>query len=268
MGMADEIYEVLAVKYAHNGRQSSQNFIGGDEHDRPMPLDYFVWVIRNDRRTVVVDTGFNPESGNRRARELTTPVNQALSAVGVDCGRVEHVITTHMHYDHAGNNDMFPNACFHMQESEMTFATGPCMCHHSLNHPYEVDDVTGMVRRVYAGKVAFAQGDSQLFPGISVHHIGGHSRGLQCVRVDTARGAVVLASDATHHYAHINSGRVFPTCDSVSQTVAGYGRLMGLAGDKRLIVPGHDPEVLKRYPAYSKQTEGMVAKLDVDELTS
>lgn len=265
--MIDETYEVLAVKYAHNGRRSSQNFIGGDEHDRPMPLDYFVWVIRNDARTIVVDTGFNPASGSRRARELTTPVDQALSAAGVDCGCVRHVITTHMHYDHAGNNDLFPDACFHMQESEMRFATGPCMCHHSLNHPYEVEDVTGMVRRVYAGKVAFVQGDRQVFPGISVHHIGGHSRGLQCVRVNTARGPVVLASDATHHYDHMNSGRVFPTCDSVSKAVQGYGRLLELAGgNRRLIVPGHDPEVLRRYPAYSRQTEGMVAKLDVDEM--
>jgi len=263
--MANGTYEVLAVKYAHNARRSSQNFIGGDEHDRPMPLDYFVWVIRNDVRTIVVDTGFNPVSGQRRARELTTPVNQALDAVGIDCGRVEHVITTHMHYDHAGNNDMFPDACFYMQESEMQFATGPCMCHHHLNHPYEAEDVAGMVRRVFAGKVGFGNGDRELFPGVSLHHIGGHSRGLQCVRVETARGPVVLASDATHHYEHMNSGRVFTTCDNISDTVLGYQKLRDLAGDARRIVPGHDPEVMRRYPAFSPQTEGIAVKLDVDE---
>lgn len=265
--MADEIYEVLALKYAHNARRSSQNFIGGDEHDRPMPLDYFVWVIRNEARTIVVDTGFNAQSGLRRARELTTPVNQALQAVGIDCAAVEHVITTHMHYDHAGNNAMFSNACFYMQESEMQFATGPCMCHSHLNHPYEADDVAGMVHRVFAGQVSFAKGDRCLFPGVSVHHIGGHSRGLQCVRVETARGPVVLASDATHHYEHMNTGKVFVTCDSVSDTVLGYQRLRDLAGDERRIVPGHDPQVMQRYPAFSNQTKDMVVRLDVDEIT-
>ena len=31
-----------------NMRQASENFIGGDPHDTDMPLDYSVWVIRND----------------------------------------------------------------------------------------------------------------------------------------------------------------------------------------------------------------------------
>jgi glyoxylase-like metal-dependent hydrolase (beta-lactamase superfamily II) len=261
----DDIYEVIALNYARNDRPASQNFIGGDPHDRSMPIEYFVWVIRNSHRTIVVDTGFNPSSGARRARELTTPVNVALASVGVDPGAVEHVITTHLHYDHAGNNDMFPNACFHLQEGEMRYATGPCMCHHVLNHPYEADDVAGMVKRLYAGKVSFCTGDHELFPGLSVHHIGGHSRGLQCVRVKTARGPIVLASDASHLYEHMRSGRVFPTCDSVSDVVLGYGRLFALGGDESRIIPGHDPQVMHRYPAYSPQTKGIAVRLDAEE---
>lgn len=263
-----DTYEVLAVRYAENGRMSSENFIGGDPHDRPMPLDYFVWVIRNDQRTVVVDTGFNPESGARRARTLVTPVDQALAAVGVDPAGVRDVITTHMHYDHAGNNDLFPEACFHMQETEMSFATGPCMCHAHANHPYEIDDVVGMVRRVYAGKVAFRGGDSEPFPGITLHHVGGHSRGLQCVRVMTARGPVLLASDATHHYDHVTTGKVFPTCDSVSDALRAYDRLYQLGGDISRIIPGHDPEVMRRYPAYSDATKGIAVRLDQPELST
>src|SRR5690606_10637084 len=140
-------YEVLALKYARNDRPASHNFIGGDPHDHSMPIDYYISVIRHDQTTIVCDTGFNPASGARRVRELITPVKTGLACVGIDGSDIEHVITTHMHYDHAGNNDLFPNACFYMQESEMQFATGPCMCHHHLNHPYEVDDVTSMVKR-------------------------------------------------------------------------------------------------------------------------
>lgn len=258
-------YEILALKYARNDRPASQNFIGGDAHDHSMPIDYYVWVIRNEARTIVVDTGFNVQSGTRRGRELITPVHTALTAVGVDFNAVEHVITTHMHYDHAGNNDLFPNACFYMQESEMRYATGPCMCHHFLNHPYEVDDVVDMVRRTYAGKVSFCLGDRELFPGVTVHHIGGHSRGLQCVRVETKRGPVVLASDASHLYQHFQTGRVFPTCDSVSDTVVGYQRLKELAGRDSHIVPGHDPAVMNRYPSFSEQTAAFAVRLDEDE---
>lgn len=44
--MADDIYEVYAIKYARLSRRSPDNFIGGDEHDTDMPLYYYVWVIK------------------------------------------------------------------------------------------------------------------------------------------------------------------------------------------------------------------------------
>jgi len=57
--MSSDIYEVYAVKYATREGTRSGNFIGGDPHDGPMPMDYFVWLIRNTERTVVVDVGFS-----------------------------------------------------------------------------------------------------------------------------------------------------------------------------------------------------------------
>jgi len=255
-------YELLAIRYGHHDRPASENFIGGDPHNLPMPLDYYVWVIRNKERTIVVDTGFSSDSGERRGRQLTKPVAEGLAAAGVDPASVKDVIITHMHYDHAGNNDLFPDATFHLQDSEMNFATGRCMCHAQVNHPYDVDHVVGLVRRVYAGSVCFHHGDEQLLPGITLHHIGGHSRGLQCVRVETARGPVVLASDVTHHYAHVQSRRVFPSCDSISDILLGYDKLWKLAeSDIGRIIPGHDPEVLKRYPALGSQTSDWIVKL-------
>lgn len=259
--MSDQ-YEVLAVRYGHHERNSSENFIGGDIHDVPMPLDYFVWVIRNEQRTIVVDTGFSEEGGLQRKRELIKPVADGLAAANVDVSSVKDVIITHMHYDHAGNNHLFPSARFHLQDTEMEFATGRCMCHAHANHPYDIDHVVELVRKVYKGDVAFHDGDEELYPGISVHHIGGHARGLQCVRVNTARGPVVLASDTSHHYRHMEEGLVFPTCDSVSDALEGYNKLRLLGGSVDNIVPGHDPEVMKKYPAYSDATKNWIARLD------
>ena len=54
---------------------------------------------------------------------------------------------THLHYDHAGNLDKLPRA--HVQDGEMDYATGRCMCHAPLRHAYEVEDVVTLVRRVY-----------------------------------------------------------------------------------------------------------------------
>ena len=136
----------------------------------------------------------------------------------------------------------------------MAYATGRCMCHAQMRIPFEADDVVAMVRKVFAGRVVFHDGTEQLAPGITVHHIGGHSKGLQCVRVKTRRGHVVLASDATHLYAHITEGRVFPITYSVADTLEGYATLRKLADSPDHIVPGHDPQVLERYPAARRES--------------
>lgn len=260
--MSSDTYEILAIRYGHHDRRAADNFIGGDSHDEAMPLAYYVWVIRNAARTVVVDTGFNARSAARLQRTMVRPVKEGLEAVGVVPDEVGDVIITHMHYDHAGNNDLFPDARLHLQDVEMSFATGRCMCHHMATHGYDVEDVVHMVRRVYAGEVCFHDGDEELFPGVTLHRIGGHTRGLQAVRVKTARGFVVLASDATHHYAHIRQGRVFPTVDSVSDVLEGYRKVRKLATSEDHIIPGHDPLVLKKYPALDTRTDGWVVRLD------
>src|SRR5690606_20495309 len=119
-----------------------------------------------------------------------------------------------------------------------------------------------MVRKVFAGRVMFHDGADQIAPGITVHKIGGHSKGLQCVRVKTQRGHVVLASDATHLYSHFETGRVFPVTYNPGEVVEGYQHLRRLAASDAHVIPGHDPAVLKRYPAAKAGLEGWVVRLD------
>jgi glyoxylase-like metal-dependent hydrolase (beta-lactamase superfamily II) len=111
----------------------------------------------------------------------------------------------------------------------------------------------------------FHDGDEEIAPGVSVHHIGGHTAGLQCVRVRTARGWVVLASDASHYYEHVETGACFPTTYHLGEVLEGYNKLRRLAESPAHIVPGHDPLVLKRYPAV-KGLEGIVVRLDAAPL--
>ena len=121
-----------------------------------------------------------------------------------------------MHYDHAGNNDLFPNATFHLQDREMAFCTGRCMCHRDLRRSFEADDVTRDGRApVPATGCSFHDGTGEIAPGITVHHVGGHTNGLQVMRVKTQRGWVVLASDASHFYANFEQMRAYATVYNV-----------------------------------------------------
>lgn len=260
--MNPETYEIFAIRYGTLMRQSSQNFLGGDSHDASMPLDYFVWVVVGDRKSWIVDTGFGQSVGVRRGRQVGRPVGDGLRELGIDPETVEDVIVTHMHYDHAGNHGLFPRATFHLQASEMQYCTGCCMLHPALRHSYEAEDVGHMVRRLYEGKLCFHDGVGELAPGLSLHLVGGHTRGMQVVRVHTARGWVVLASDAMHYYANKDRHLPFPSMDSVSQALDAWRTIERLADSPAHVIPGHDPLVVQRYPLVRPGIEGIV-RLDV-----
>ena len=61
--------------------------------------------------------------------------------IGVSAAAIEDVIVSHMHYDHAGNHDLFPNARYHIQDKEMAYCTGRSMCHGRIRHSFEAEDV-------------------------------------------------------------------------------------------------------------------------------
>src|SRR3546814_8361907 len=174
------------------------------------------------------------------------------------------LVLTHLHYDHVGNFDRFPNATFHLQETELQYAVGRYMRYPRLAHSFEVEDVCGIVRLNYARRVAFYAGDATVAPGIGVHRAGGHSAGLQFVSVNTRRGWVVVASDVTHFYENLESERPYTTSFHVGEMLEGFDRLRAVAPSPQHIVPGHDPLVMRRYPPPRPDLDGVVVRLDVD----
>ena len=131
----------------------------------------------------------------------------------------------------------------------MAFCTGSAMCHAVMRAPYEARDVQAMVGKLYAGRVVYHDGTAELASGITLHRVGGHTRGLQVVRVHTQRGWVVLASDAAHFYANWLERRPFPIVDDVAAYLDAFATVESLASSPQHVIPGHDPLVLARYPA-------------------
>jgi glyoxylase-like metal-dependent hydrolase (beta-lactamase superfamily II) len=235
-------WEVYAIRYGRHERTAQTNFLlpVPDAHEA-MPLDYFIWLLRApDGREIVVDTGFDEETAAARGRTIARNVRDSLKAMGTDAAKVSDV--------------------FHLQEREMQFATGRHMCVHAIRLPFEAAHVVAMVKALYADRVVFHDGDGEVAPGVSVHRVGGHSDGLQVVRVQTARGPVVLASDAMHFYANALSGNPFPIIFDLGAMAAGWRAAKKLAGgDDSRVIPGHDPDVRRRFPEVAGQGGEVVA---------
>ena len=243
-------WEVFAVKYADRAaRTRADSFIFDAAHDTPHPMDYFMWLLRSGDEVILVDTGYDHAEGKARGRPILIEPGEALAPLGMTPEQINELIVTHLHYDHAGGLHLFPNATLHMQAAEMAYATGPCMCHDTLKMPFTADHVCEAIRRLYSGKVRFYDGDAQISEGVTVHRIGGHSRGLQCVRVMTAAGWLVLASDAAHFYDNFEARKPFPIVVDLQDMLDGFDTLYRLASAPGLIVPGHDPIVRTLFPA-------------------
>lgn len=250
-------YEIYAIRYASLERRRNENFIFFDPHDGPMPMDFYVWILRSVDRMILVDTGFNATTAAARNRKLMRCPIDALNVLGIDPDLIEDVVLTHLHYDHAGNLSKLRNARFHVQDAEVSYATGRCMCYAPVRHAYSVEDVADLVRKVYSDRVVFHEGNAELAPGVQLLLIGGHTRGLQAVRVFTRRGWVVLASDSSHYYENMQRDWPFPIVDNVADMFAGYRKIAAAADSIDHVVPGHDPEVLRRYPLVAGDSIGI-----------
>lgn len=260
-------YELFAIRYATQpGRIRAANFLGlppGDPHDALMPMDFFVWVAVGEGRIVLFDTGCDEAGCRRRGHTFLDCPTVGLKALGIDPAAVDTVVSTHLHWDHAGNFEKFPNATFHASPLEIRHAVGPCMCNAYMRAPYDVEHVCRFVRLVYEGRVRFHEAGAEVAPGLHIHPAAGHAAGQLFATVPTRRGRVAVASDAMHYFDNMVLQHPFAVILDVPAYVRGIERVKAEADSPAHIVPGHDPAVLKGYPAFSPETEGRIVRLDV-----
>ena len=208
----------------------------------------------------MVDTGYDHTEAKRRGREILRQPVKAIEALGLGAEDVDDIIVTHLHYDHAGCLGDFPRAKIHIHPVEMAYATGPCMCEDALRMPFTGTHICDAVTALYSGRVRFSAEDDVVADGVTVHRIGGHSKGLQAVRVKTAAGWMCLASDGTHFYENFLKRKPFPIVVDVEEMLRGFDRIQDLATRPEMVIPGHDPLVTSLYPAFGDS--GFVWRLD------
>ncbi|MEU6129566.1 N-acyl homoserine lactonase family protein [Saccharopolyspora sp. NPDC047091] len=262
-------YELYALRYGVGPRTAPENYAptpGFRYPETDQSLHCFCWLAVSAERAVLIDVGADEAT----ARGLDYERNPADSVrrLGIDPAAITDVVLTHLHWDHAGNLGAFPGATFHVARAELAYATGPSMQHRFLRRPYDPANVCEVVALLHQGRVRLREGEYEVAPGITAHPAAGHTPGCQAVRVPTARGHVVLASDARHYLdnrvgGESAAGAPFAVVVRSDEYCDTSQRLDELADGPEHVVPGHDPAVSHRYPP-ADPADPLIRRLDVD----
>ena len=240
------MHEVYALKYAERDTTACQFFYREASH-APLTLHYYVWLILGGPHPILVDTGFLDDDARERGMRSYVSPAVMVERAGVKPGDVPTALITHLHYDHWAGHSLFPNAEFWMQQDEVAFWTGPFVRYPAFGQSANVGALARLVTLNYANRVRIIDGDREVLPGIRLHRVGGHTAGLQIVSVQTARGPVVLTSDASHFYHNVETGQPVQIITNLPEMLAAFETIHALAGAERLIVAGHDPQVAERF---------------------
>ena len=177
-------------------------------------------LIRDGKHNIMLDTGYVG---------LRLNYKQILAEHGVSCEDIDYVLITHMHFDHACNVDMFPNATFVLSRAEWEYA-----------NDLERRDLfveKGAIPVIANGKHMFVEDGDEILPGITAMLTPGHTPGCCSYILDQGNGEKwVLAGDASKNRGELSTGQV-----QMSQNLEASNKSIKriLAAGCR-VLPGHD----------------------------
>lgn len=209
-----------------------------------------VWLLEGTQKKILIDTGLGDidevsEMQSRYGVDFVASRTEGqdlvagLAKFGVKPEDIDIVVLTHLHFDHVGNTELFPNATFLVQKDELPQATEPphfCMFYYP-EYAYKIEQIRDRLQII--------EGDYEIEPGVRLEKIGGHTPGSMVVMVDTAVGTVCLTSDVMYNYKNLELNWPMGSFWDLPELLAGYDRLRKEAD---IIVPEHDWKFLEVHP--------------------
>jgi len=205
-------------------------------------------LITGGEKLVLVDSSFRSVhdaqamQGLTARRSASQTLEHQLGLHGINTQAIDYLIHTHIHMDHAGQDDQLPNARILVQRAELQNAAAPDM------YPIPFYDRLNVARLVDPlwHRVEILDGEAEPLPGIRCVPMPGHTPGHQAVYIDTESGMSIVCGDAAMNVATNVEGLVAPGfLDSMADTMKG---LRKLKREGKHILPTHDPDVYTKYP--------------------
>lgn len=235
-------YEVRPILAGEFGPVfDSVKFRNGDITKAEMVPSY-VYHVNSERREVLVDTSFTSAEkctellGLKCLRQGS--FLDLLRKNGVDPEKIDTIIYTHLHWDHAGNGRLFPNARIICQEDEIAPALAPPEWEQGYSRVF-ASDIADVLERVEP-----VSGDTVIDSGLEVVQIGGHTRGSQAIVVDTIKGKVVITGDTVMTTENIERNVPIGLFVNLDECTASLKWLRQY--DAAIIYPGHCWRAIKQ----------------------
>lgn len=224
--------------------------VAPDERNR-IPLAANSLLVRAHGKNILVETG-NGTKWDAKLRGIYgfadgDPYMDSLGKAGVKAEKIDLVINTHLHFDHAGGNTKavdgrvlpaFQNAKYVVQKAELE---------HAL-HPNERDRASyyaqDFVPITEAGQWQFVDGETEILPGISVVKIPGHNMQVQTIQIRGGGKKLMFVADlipTRHHLplAWIIAYDLYPLI-SLETKRKWLGEFVK---DGWIVAFGHDPDI-------------------------
>ncbi|WP_082926102.1 N-acyl homoserine lactonase family protein [Halomonas sp. G11] len=206
-----------------------------------LPFHFFAWLYF-DRygQSWLIDTGCTASIARAFGKVVDTAIPELL-AINFDlhAAEIDHVILTHLHYDHAGNINPFKRAHFYVQEVEWSYLNSPTLGAYNGDEFYVESTRRNLNQLADTKRLNLLNGSAQLSDDVSVILLSGHSPGLQGVRINLPHSTAVLASDAAHLLKNLETRRPFPKSFDIRKGVESINTLRLLESEGETIIPGH-----------------------------
>jgi glyoxylase-like metal-dependent hydrolase (beta-lactamase superfamily II) len=252
-------YEIYALKYAGPFVRTGAHLMWYRDWDTEEKINYYIWCIKGDGQTVVVDTGVTPALAQERELEGYVNPAEVLARIDVKAEDVRHVVITHMHFDHANGVSLFPRATFYVQEEEYRFWAGdPIAARPPFASVSDAASTAYLASLEGSDRLVLLKGDQQIMPGINCLLAPGHTVALQAVAVHTARGTAILGSDCAHVFRNYHEDWPSVLIVDLVGWMRTYDKLREAASAPELLFPGHDRRMLEDFPQVAKDITRLV----------
>jgi len=242
-------YEVFAIRYGTLKDFKMSGLVAGADPARRMDIALLFWLVKGEGRNILVDCGFYRDQFMKQWKpaDYEKP-SVAIERAGLKADDVTDIIITHIHWDHADGFDLFPKAKIWIQKDELEYYAGEAW-NGKKRTAADPDDIIGLVKLNTQGRVGLVNGDAhEIIPGITCYIGGKHTFQSQFVGVKTAAGTVVLASDNVYMYENMEKHVPIAATLDADSNLRAQDRMKQIASDPRLIIPGHDPAVMTKFP--------------------